>query len=285
MILLLSSALLCLTACVSDYGEPKPTEIQASVMAAPTESVPKVSSPTAVDIATEMPAATNTPTSEPTEALTATPSLAPTDTPSPTPSPTDTPEPTITPTPEPKVVVEASSINVRGGPGTAYDILVVAKSGDELAVIGGAYNCQWLMVTVDAGVAGWVSDDPDIVTLNQPCLIIPEAEIPPVPTIAFTATPETGGFATIIFINETTDRGASLWLHNCCELIQISTHPGETTVRQLPADEYGWYVFSISCKRDLPQLFLTSGMEVIGRLIPDANASCGSYFEYEILGG
>jgi hypothetical protein len=285
MIIWLSALLLFLVACETDNGETQPTEVQINVMATPTESMAEASAPTVVEFTGEVPEPTNTPTSVPTETPTVTPSLVPTDTPSPTPVPTDTPEPTITPTPEPKVVVEVSSMNVRSGPGIAYDIVLVAESGDVFAVTGEAFDCQWLKVTAAEGTAGRLSGDPDIVTLNQPCQAIPAADIPPVPTAAFTPTPETGGMATITLINETTDRGASLYLHNCCGLIQISTHPGETTVRQLPADEYGWYVFSISCKRDLPQLFLTAGMEVVARIIPEASAPCGSYFEYAILGG
>lgn len=286
LIIWLSAAFICLAACDSTPNEPAAAESRETETSAPAESAAAASVPTIVEIATEAPTSTSTPTSIPTETPTLTPSPVPSDTPSPTPVPTDTPEPTITPTPEPKVIVEISSLNVRGGPGTVYDVVFVAESGDEFAVTGEAFDCQWLKVAADEDNHGWVSGDPEIVTLNHPCQSIPEAEIPPVPTAAFTATPETGGMGSVTFINETTNRGASVVLRTCCEYHQLSAHPGETVTMLLPPDEYAWSVFSDNCRRDLPQLFLTGGMQVIVRLIPDVNnASCQSYIDYGIYGG
>ena len=164
-----------------------------------------------------------------------------------------------------------------------YEVVGVAESGDEYVVTGTAHDCQWLKIVDNGGVEGWLSANPDIVTFDSQCDTIPEADIPPIPTAAFTPTPETGGMGTITFINMTPDRGASVHFRTCCEHFEISTEPGETGSIQLPPDEYGWYVFSISCRRDMPQLFLKSGMQVIVKLIPDPTQPCTSYIEGGII--
>jgi hypothetical protein len=168
------------------------TEIAREIFATQTAAAP-VDTPTAP--ATDTPQSTDTP--EPT----------PTDTP--TPEPTDTPRPTDTPvpspTPEPDLVVEAESLNVRSGPGTAYDIVAAVKEGDTLVVLGQAYDCAWLLVELPGGDEGWITGAAEYVDLNLSCGEIDPAEIPPVPTqvVQPTATPDNRPTANLIVINDT----------------------------------------------------------------------------------
>jgi formylglycine-generating enzyme required for sulfatase activity/serine/threonine protein kinase len=90
---------------------------------------------------------TNTPTSVP-----------PTSTPlSPTPTDTPTVPPTDTPTPKPVAVVQAEVLNVRGGPGTEYDVLGQVEQGDQLEIVTRTEGGDWLQVRLTDGKEGWVS--------------------------------------------------------------------------------------------------------------------------------
>lgn len=56
----------------------------------------------------------------------------------------------------PILVVNASFLNVRTGPGVQYSVLVTVVGGTELPVIGVARDKVWYQVNTDAGV-GWVN--------------------------------------------------------------------------------------------------------------------------------
>lgn len=56
----------------------------------------------------------------------------------------------------PKLVVNASFLNVRTGPGVEYTVLVTVVGGTELPVIGRASDNVWFQVSTVAGV-GWVN--------------------------------------------------------------------------------------------------------------------------------
>jgi uncharacterized protein YgiM (DUF1202 family) len=56
----------------------------------------------------------------------------------------------------PKLVVNASFLNIRTGPGVEYTVLVTVVGGTELPVIGRASDNVWFQVTTVAGV-GWVN--------------------------------------------------------------------------------------------------------------------------------
>ncbi len=79
-------------------------------------------------------------------------------------------------------MVNVKTLNVRSGPGTIYDVRAGVHQGDELVVIGQAYGCDWLKVIIPQGTQGWVAGEPEYVTRNLPCDLIPAAPIPPTPT-------------------------------------------------------------------------------------------------------
>jgi serine/threonine protein kinase/formylglycine-generating enzyme required for sulfatase activity len=129
-------------------------------------------------------------TPAPTVTPTATP-IPPTDTPVPptsTPmSPTDTPlpptpvPPTDTPTPKLVAVVQAEAMNVRGGPGTEYDVLGQVKQGDKLEILARTEGSDWLQVRLSDGKKGWVSAE--LLEVDGGVAAIPVAAvIPPTPT-------------------------------------------------------------------------------------------------------
>jgi len=97
----------------------------------------------------------------------------------PTPAATSTETPTPTEEYQAVAVVDTNSLNVREGPGTEYGIRTSVSDGDELVIIGQAYNCEWLKIETSKGVVGWVSAD--LVSFDMPCDQIPPATIPPTP--------------------------------------------------------------------------------------------------------
>ncbi|NIO72479.1 MAG: protein kinase [Anaerolineae bacterium] len=105
--------------------------------------------------------------------------VAPTYTPLP---PTDTAvPPTDTPTPKPVAVVQAEAMNVRGGPGTEYDVLGQVKQGDKLEILARTEGSDWLQVRLTDGKEGWVSAQ--LVEVDGGVAAIPVAAvIPPMPT-------------------------------------------------------------------------------------------------------
>jgi hypothetical protein len=169
-----------------------------------------------------------------------------------------------------------------------------AVQGADLIVVGQVYDCQWLQIETAAGDPGWVTGNSEYVSLNLDCAAILVAEVPAPPTDSETQpsttaepslteqAPPAGGTGRITVINETPDRGASVYLRTCCENLQISTEPGETKVMDLPADEYAWHVQHHNCVAHFPQLFLTDGMEIIVRLIP-TEGGCGLYVDVTIM--
>lgn len=80
-----------------------------------------------------------------------------------------------TPTAPPTVsaTVQASSLNIRKGPGTGYSPISHVNRGDTLQVVGQVANCAWLQVTVDGGAQGWVAGASQFVTLHAACATIP----------------------------------------------------------------------------------------------------------------
>lgn len=97
----------------------------------------------------------------------------------PPPSPTPTAPPTATPLPDAVVSVEA--LNLRTGPGTAFERVGLLREGEVLEVVARSEAGDWLVVTTTEGVEGWVSAS--YVTLGIPVQNIPLAtEVPPLPT-------------------------------------------------------------------------------------------------------
>jgi serine/threonine-protein kinase len=117
------------------------------------------------------------PTSAPTAAVlapTATLTIAPTN------PPTSVPL-TSTPTPKPVAVVQAEALNVRGGPGTEYDVLGQVKQNDELEIMARTEEGDWLQVRLADEEEGWISAQ--MVEVGDEATGIPVAAvIPPTPT-------------------------------------------------------------------------------------------------------
>jgi hypothetical protein len=72
----------------------------------------------------------------------------------------------------------ASQVNVRSGPATAFDIITQLQPSRALPVTG--VSRFWYRVTLPDGGIGWVSDT--VVFTSGECRGIPEVEPPPLPT-------------------------------------------------------------------------------------------------------
>jgi serine protease Do len=81
----------------------------------------------------------------------------------------------------PSAVVIVERLNVRSGPGTAFNRVGAVAQGEALVVIGQVNNCGWLKITTPAGVEGWVSGSSQYVTLDARCTDIPEVTAPAAP--------------------------------------------------------------------------------------------------------
>jgi uncharacterized protein YraI len=113
-------------------------------------------------------------------------------------NPTDTPELTETSTPvvTPGAEVLVERLNVRGGPGTVYDVIGGLNRGARVAVAGRTEN-GWLKVnwTDEMGEyhEGWISGNPSYVAADEKSADVPLAqgdEIPATPTAGPTAASE-----------------------------------------------------------------------------------------------
>ncbi len=73
--------------------------------------------------------------------------------------PTNSPTPTVTltPTPLPLVRILFQLVNMRSGPGTDYDIIVVLREDEVVRVLGLDAEGLWYKVETLDGMQGWVS--------------------------------------------------------------------------------------------------------------------------------
>lgn len=92
----------------------------------------------------------------PTTTPSRTPSPIPSETPIP-PTPSNTPMPTETP-PITGSVYSVQSINMREGPGTAFDAIVALPPGTGFTILGTNSDGTWYNVRLDNGDEGWVSN-------------------------------------------------------------------------------------------------------------------------------
>lgn len=103
--------------------------------------------------------------------------------PSHTPTSTPTPPATPTPTPSPSAdlvgAVNADPLNVRSGPGTAFDLLFTLTEGDVVLVLGRSTDGAWLKIRIDARPEGWVAAE--FVDLFGPGATLPVVAAPPTP--------------------------------------------------------------------------------------------------------
>jgi len=100
--------------------------------------------------------------------------------PSPTPLP---PEPTATPTEAFVSITVLQNMNVRGGPGTNYQVIGAAAAGDSSRVLGRNDNGSWLQVEYpSADGTGWIYAELVQVNGNAETVAIASAPPPPPPT-------------------------------------------------------------------------------------------------------
>ncbi len=150
-------------------------------------------------LATPTPVVPPSPTPEPPTAtpLPSTPTPIPAE-PTPTPEPpTPTPEPQDpTPTPEPDtptpppvpVVIADDTVNVRGGPGTAYPTVGSLAAGEQAPIVGRDKSNAWWQIELSDGALGWVYAQ-IVNTEGDVSGIEVAANIPAPPAPAATATP------------------------------------------------------------------------------------------------
>ncbi len=119
-------------------------------------------------------------TSEAAQALpTDTPTPIPTETPTPLP-PTETPiPPTPTPVP-PSVSITRASVNVRNGPGVAYNVVGSASNGQTFVITGKNPKGNWWQIDFNSQSA-WIIDDL-VEKQGQIDTVQVVASIPPAPT-------------------------------------------------------------------------------------------------------
>jgi ABC-type branched-subunit amino acid transport system substrate-binding protein/uncharacterized protein YgiM (DUF1202 family) len=119
--------------------------------------------------------------------------------PTPIPLPTPIPPPTlpIPPTPEGVILQPRTGvINVRGGPGTNYDVIGRLQAAQVVQVIGISPNGEWYVIPF-ANTRGWVSSG--VVTVTGALNSIPIIEPPPSPTpIPATLTPTAQPFPDLV---------------------------------------------------------------------------------------
>jgi hypothetical protein len=158
---------------------------------APTFTVTPAVTDAAIAGATEapVPIATSSPTSAPTlPPVTATPTPIPDQTSSPATVPPASPTPT--PTVSTPQIVAASGVNVRGGPGTGYEILGQLPVNQPVPLVGRNADSSWWVITLPDGGQGWVAAA--VVSASGPVSTLPvvNAPAPPAP-VSPTAAPPT----------------------------------------------------------------------------------------------
>ena len=109
------------------------------------------------------PVATEAITLAPTPVRTPVPTPVPTATPTPVPTATPTPEPTAKPTPEPTKmttgtikITYSTSVKMRQGPGTEYDVVGIAEKG-KVYVCTDIADSGWYQVKTKEGIVGYIS--------------------------------------------------------------------------------------------------------------------------------
>jgi len=170
--------------------------LASSLACALTELVARAPAQAPTPTRTPRPTFTPTPVETPTPEIfptttplppTATPEVPPTPTPepaTPTPEPpTPTPEPP-TPTPAPVVIVQGDKVNVRKGPGTAYNTAGQVTQGTSLEIVGRNAASDWWQVCCVSGQQVWITGQ--LVQVQGDTSGVQVVSVPPPPP---TATP------------------------------------------------------------------------------------------------
>lgn len=183
VLLFLASVAMFVVACGEEAEPTEEVDVDATVTAAVLTAVAESNPITDTPVPTPA-EAEDTPTTPPTEAETETPAVA-------TEAPTSTPisEPTAIPPTDAPTCRTLQDLNLRRGPGTAYNPPLRALPTDEILApqafqASGFPGGQWVLVEViNSGETGWVSAGPAFVTCNiDVAALPPAANIPPPPT-------------------------------------------------------------------------------------------------------
>jgi uncharacterized protein YgiM (DUF1202 family) len=59
--------------------------------------------------------------------------------------------------PQPSGVVKAGALNVRGGPGLAFEVVTILQHGETVLVTGRNASGSWVQVKLNSGTGGWVN--------------------------------------------------------------------------------------------------------------------------------
>jgi hypothetical protein len=103
-------------------------------------------------------------------------------------SPTEPPPTATVYSGVPVAVITADSVNLRAGPGTAYDVIDLAYAGERLTVTARASRSDGLWYLVQRGGGLWVSAS--VVQLTPPDALVPlAATVPPLPPPTATVIP------------------------------------------------------------------------------------------------
>jgi uncharacterized protein YgiM (DUF1202 family) len=193
--------------------------------------------------------------------------IAPTKTPAPTqtlPTPTQTLRPSPTTEPEYFGNIAGESVNIRGGPGTNYNVIISFTKETQLQVVGRNDDCSWLVVLLPDGGTGWIRAD--LILYSFSCNLVELHAIPPTPTAQPYVQPTSAGCAgdtvQVAIINDT-GGAVSLTLRGPCTYTfylvtgnsSITVLPGNysytaygcggattTGTRELKSgDEWTWY--------------------------------------------
>ncbi len=180
---------------VTRTGEFYGAESVVVAFAPPTSTPIATATPTLRPTATRRGERAPTETRTPTPTLTFTPSVTgtpPTATPTPTLTASFTPSATRTPTATPEgveiTVTAGRFVNVRRGPGTAYEILGRANRGAKFKAEGRNIDSTWFVITFD-GQQAWITSDSKLVSVFGDVASLPEVQPPPLPTATPTRTP------------------------------------------------------------------------------------------------
>lgn len=195
------SGLLSANVKVTLTGEFYGAESVVAAFAPPTSTPIATATPTIRPTSTRRGERAPTETRTPTPTITLTPSVTgtpPTATPTPTftatftPSATRTPTATIPPTATPdgvEITVTAGQfVNIRRGPGTAYEVLGRANRGTKFKAEGRNIDSTWFVITFE-GQQAWITGDSDLVSVFGNVASLPEVQPPALPTATLTNTP------------------------------------------------------------------------------------------------
>ena len=81
----------------------------------------------------------------------------------------------------PNATIVVSSLRMRSGPGTEYEIVGAAPAGDVYPIIGQAFGCGWLHVEHPTFGSVWMSGAAQFTSMNVDCAEIPESTDIPAP--------------------------------------------------------------------------------------------------------